>query len=56
MVPGQHGVIVSRGVDESERALLEYYAEIGTCRFELDRNMQSADLFLTECGSEAAAR
>ena len=39
--------------DESERALLDYYAGIRTRRFELDRNMKGFDLFLIECGNEA---
>jgi hypothetical protein len=52
----QHGVIVSQGLGESERALLEYYAGIRTRRFELDRYMKGADLFLIECGSEGSAR
>jgi hypothetical protein len=48
VVRAQHGVIVAQGVGESERALLEYYAGIGTCRCELNRNMKGAGLFLIE--------
>ncbi len=49
-LPAHYHVIVSQGVGESERAVLEYYAGITTRRFEVHKNIQDADLLLMESG------
>jgi len=48
-LPSQYGTIASRGVGESERALLEYYAGIETKRVEIQPEQES-DLLLIETG------
>jgi len=48
-LPSQYGEIASRGVGESERAMLEYYAGIETKRLEIHPD-QDSDLLLIETG------
>lgn len=47
-LPVNHNVIASRGIGESERAMLEYYADIKTLRVEAQGGIYKADLFLLE--------
>jgi len=48
-LPSQYGTIASRGVGESERAMLEYYAGIETKRVEIQPE-QDSDFLLIEAG------